>query len=66
MLKAVCKNNREHKKFHTVAHVTETWLVTENGDFLDHYCDGEVTHGPDKDNIWTCVECGEEAIVEEV
>jgi len=64
-MKAECPNNKDHKQFVTVAHVTEDWVVDENGDFLDVF-DGnncETTHGPDPENIWTCLECGAEAVV---
>ena len=35
--KAVCPNNSEHKTFVTVAHVTEDWVVTELGEFVEVY-----------------------------
>jgi len=63
-MKATCPNNVEHKKFNTVAHVTEFWVVDEEGNFLEVAEDvGEVTHGPDPGNIWICEECGAEAKV---
>ena len=65
-MKARCPNSPEHKTFVTVAHVTEDWLVDESGEFLDvaDGSTGEVTHGPNPDNLWTCVKCGAEATVE--
>ena len=65
-INAICPNNPEHKRFTTTAHITQSWVVDEEGRFIDADSDLEVTHGPDKDNIWTCYECGEEAIVREV
>lgn len=64
-MKARCPNNTNHKRFITVAHVTEDWVVDENGVFLqvsDDTC-GETTHGPNPDNFWECEECGAEASV---
>lgn len=61
---ATCPNNPDHKKFTTTAHVSETWLVDEYGNFLEGLGGGETTHKPDPDNIWTCHECGAEAKVE--
>jgi hypothetical protein len=64
-LLARCPKNTAHKRFVTVAHVTEDWIVDEHGEFLESGGDGvgEVTHPPDPDNTWTCVECGAEAEV---
>lgn len=52
------------REFVTVAHVTQTWMVDENGNFLEELtsCD-EVLHGPDDGNIWTCAKCGAEALI---
>lgn len=60
---ATCPNNNEHKRFVTVAHVCQTWVVDENGNFLEERDMLETTHGPHPDNIWTCFECGAEAQV---
>ena len=48
--------------FCVTAHVTQDWLVDENGNFLKalHEC-GEVTHYPDDDDLWQCGKCGYEA-----
>lgn len=65
-MKATCKNNPNHKKFVTVAHVAQDWIVDENGEYLDQ--DGndlETVAKPDPGNTWTCYECGEEAEVTE-
>ena len=40
--------------FITTAHVTQTWLVDEDGDF------DEVTHAPDAEDLFTCSKCGAE------
>ena len=62
---ARCKNSPHHKKFVTVTHVTEDWIVDQNGDFIEIFenSETEVVHGPNKDNVWTCVDCGCEAKV---
>lgn len=65
-LKAICPNNPNHKRFETTAHVAQSWKVDEYGNFIEELETLETTHKPDKNNIWTCLECGSEAIVEEV
>ena len=64
-MKAVCPNNPEHKRFITVAHVAEDWIVDEKGNFLDNLGCSEVVAHPLSDNIWTCADCGAEAKVKE-
>ena len=62
---AVCPNNPAHHHFITTAHEAHTWEVDEDGDFIkDLGCD-EVTHQPDEGNIWTCTECGADAVWKE-
>lgn len=65
VFKARCPTSPEHKRFITVVHVTEDWIVDETGEFLE-VADvaGEVVHGPDRGNTWACTACGREAIVE--
>ena len=47
------------KRFCVTAHVTQDWLVDENGFFDRVICDCiDVTHKPDDDDIWECYECG--------
>lgn len=48
--------------FHVTAHVTQTWEVDEDGDFIRSIsnCD-DVTHRPDDQDIWTCAKCGHDA-----
>lgn len=61
--KAVCPNDPEHKRFTTTAHVMQLWEVDEEGNFLDMLEEFvQVLHGPDRDNIWTCCECGTKAV----
>lgn len=65
-MKAQCPKNPEHKEFITVAHVTEDWVVDENGEFLEVF-DGsqsEIVAPPNPDNTWQCKVCGTEAEVE--
>jgi len=63
-MKATCPNNPEHKRFVTVAHVTQDWVVDEKGNHIDTFDNcKEVTAKPDPGNTWECYECGEEAIV---
>lgn len=62
-MKAICPNNENHKEFHTVAHVVQTWRVDEAGNFIDEISTDEVVASPDTGNRWHCAECG--ALVEE-
>lgn len=64
-VEATCPKNAKHKKFITVAHVTEDWVVDEHGDFISVHeaSETEVVHKPDPGNIWTCAECGARAVV---
>lgn len=65
-MKARCPRSPEHKRFVTVAHIAQDWIVDENGDFIEEVTGGceETVHGPNPDNTWTCVACGAAAIVE--
>ena len=49
------------REFITTAHVIEEWIVDSDGNYLDTYCTGDVTHTPDDDNIWQCNNCGYDA-----
>ena len=45
--------------FVVTAHVTQDWVVDENGDFINCEDDCvEVTHFPDDTDFWTCNNCG--------
>lgn len=50
------------RSFIVTAHVTQTWLEDENGNFIKriHECE-EVTHRPDDDDMWECSHCGHNA-----
>lgn len=62
---ATCPNNPEHKRFYTTAHMSETWVVDEEGNWVETTDDpGEIVARPHPDNTWQCVECGAEAKVE--
>jgi hypothetical protein len=65
-MKARCPKNPDHKKFITTAHVCQDWVVDPEGNFLEEAPSNqnEVTHRPCRENIWTCWDCGEQAIVE--
>lgn len=54
------------EKFVVSAHIIEDWVVDRHGEFIevDKEC-VDVAHYPDDDDIWYCIECGEEAIVVE-
>ena len=53
-------------EFITIAHITQTWVVDQEGNFLSAVSDcDEVTHEPDDGNIWTCTQCGAEGVIVE-
>lgn len=59
--KKVCPNGC-NRGFSTTAHVMQEWQVDGSGNYQDVLQDClEVTHKPDFENIWTCMECGAEA-----
>jgi len=62
-VKATCPKNKKHKKFVTVAHVMEDWIVDENGEWIETKGQVQTSFGPNPDNIWTCAECGATAKV---
>jgi hypothetical protein len=56
----------EHTRglYMATAHVTENWILDEDGEFIAKVeGDQEVTHQPDKEDIWTCYYCGNECEV---
>lgn len=60
--KKVCPNGCD-RGFSTTAHVMQEWQVDGFGNYKDVLNEClEVTHKPDFENIWTCMECGEEAV----
>jgi len=64
-MKATCPTNPNHKRFVTIAHVQEEWVVDELGSFLFRKRGMEkVDYGPDPRTTWTCNECGAIAKVE--
>jgi hypothetical protein len=64
MITAKCPKKCKSKQFVTTAHVMEEWKVDEHGVFLEVITNLETTHGPNPANIWSCVGCGAQAIVE--
>ena len=63
-MKAICPQNKAHKEFVTVAHVSEDWVVDENGNWISTIGSVETISKPNIDNIWTCNVCGSTALVE--
>lgn len=50
------------REFLVTPHVTQDWLVDEDGEFLECLQECvEVTHKPDNDDIWACALCNYEA-----
>lgn len=64
-MKAVCPSNPSHKRFLTMAHVSEEWVVDDNGQFIEEGDPGvgEMVAGPHAANTWTCETCHAEAKV---
>ena len=56
----VCPNGCD-STFSTTAHVAQDWEVDSFGNFVDNLGGEQTIHGPDNDNIWTCLKCGAEA-----
>ena len=51
-----------NKKFFVTAHVTQDWLVDENGNFIEEIDSCiETTHSPDDMDLWQCDNCFYEA-----
>ena len=45
-------------EFKVNAHVVQTWLLDENGDFIECVKDDvAVAHFPDNNDLWTCKKC---------
>ena len=63
-MNARCPADPTHKTFITVAHVSEDWLVDEDGNWIKTVAQGEVTQKPQPGNVWTCATCQTEAEVE--
>ena len=64
-MKVTCPTDHKHDRFSVTAHVTQLWEVDNDGDFVECVSDCvDVTHRPDKDDLWLCTICGAEAIVE--
>ena len=50
------------KKFSTTAHVCQDWMIDEDAEFIETISECiQVTHKPDEDNLWSCLECDYEA-----
>lgn len=60
---AICPNGCELKRFVTVVHVTEDWIVDQTGQFQEIHASSEahVVAEPNPNNTWLCLECGSEA-----
>ena len=47
------------KTFYATAHVTQDWELDDSGTFVRCLNDCiEVTHGPDREDVWDCKTCG--------
>lgn len=63
---AICPKNKEHKRFITVAHVSQDWEVDEKGNWLKTVDESvETVASPHPENTWTCAVCGAEVKVED-
>ena len=62
-MKVTCPKNPNHKRFSVTAHVTEEWVVDEEGNFVESR-EGhspEVVHEPEVGDLYTCEECHTQA-----
>lgn len=49
------------RRFAVTAHVTQDWIVDEDGNWQETTNDCvEVIHHPDDDDVWCCDKCGKE------
>ena len=64
-MKATCPTDPSHNRFATIAHMSEEWVVDEQGEFIAKGDIGmeEVIAKPHPDNTWTCTICGVDATV---
>ena len=65
-MKVTCPKDHKHDRFETVVHVTEDWVVNNEGTFqeVSPTSEANVVHGPTVGNTFTCLACGSEANVE--
>lgn len=65
-MKVTCPKDPSHKSFNVTAHVTEDWVVDEQGNFVEISPDNDpqVVHEPDSGDYYTCKECGTDAKAE--
>lgn len=58
-----CPKNPKHKRFQVTAHVTELWLVDEQGNWVETL-DGtqDVVHKPEKGDLFICHDCENESV----
>lgn len=56
----VCPNGC-NSTFDTSVHVQESWEVDALGNYVELLGTIQTLHGPDDDNLWTCMHCGAEA-----
>jgi len=58
----ICGN----EKFYVTAHVTQDWLVDNNGDYVKTESECvEVIHKPNDEDVWVCANCGWDAMGKE-
>jgi hypothetical protein len=59
---AYCPKSCDHQTFETTTVVNQVVLVDKHGDYLSTVDEcSQIVSGPDRDNLWHCSECGEEA-----
>lgn len=55
------------RHFLSTAHVTQTWMIDEDGMFEGEVSGADdILHAPDDDDIWVCANCGYDASGEEL
>jgi len=64
-MKIICPNSKRHCRFVTTAHEVHTWVVSQTGDFVKDLRCIDVSHLPEKGDLFTCKTCGAEAKVED-
>jgi hypothetical protein len=61
-VRAVCPRSWSHRRFATSVHEVHNWVVDQAGEFVEDLGCSGVAVGPDRGNLWVCLECGSTAV----
>lgn len=63
-MKLTCPRCEGQTRFEVTAHEVHDWIVDEDGDFVEDKGCTEMSHKPDSQDVYSCVNCGADAKVE--